>query len=134
MVFKIQPHNRLQEWVAEEKGYFRDEGLEYVFHTGDNVMRHYTSGSGVQSTEDVSGEVKQGAFEAMERALRHAAVHPEQIDYVHTHGTSTVIGDLTEVRALRRLFGGRPVPYSSTKGYIGHTISAAGAINFSDFF
>ena len=34
MVFKIQPHNRLQEWVAEEKGYFEDEGLEYVFHVG----------------------------------------------------------------------------------------------------
>ena len=43
MVFKIQPHNRLQEWVAEEKGYFKDEGLEYVFHTGDNVVRHYSS-------------------------------------------------------------------------------------------
>jgi len=38
-------------------------------------------------------------------------------------------GDVSEVRALRRLFGGRRVPYSSTKGYIGHTISAAGAIN-----
>ena len=31
MVFKIQPHNRLQEWVAEEKGYFKDEGLDYIF-------------------------------------------------------------------------------------------------------
>src|SRR5229473_2654582 len=40
-----------------------------------------------------------------------------------------VPGDVSEVRALRRLFGGRRVPYSSTKGYIGHTISAAGAIN-----
>jgi NitT/TauT family transport system substrate-binding protein len=68
MVFKIQPHNRLQEWVAEEKGYFRDEGLEYVFHTGDNVMRHYQShgDAGVQSTDEAPGEVKQGAFEAME--------------------------------------------------------------------
>lgn len=78
MVFKIQPHNRLQEWVAEEKGYFEDEGLEYVFHTGDNVVRHYTykgdagsngearDGGGVQSTEEAPAEVKQGAFEAME--------------------------------------------------------------------
>ena len=30
--FKIQPHSRLQEWVAEEKGYFSDEGLDYIFH------------------------------------------------------------------------------------------------------
>jgi len=49
-------------------------------------------------------------------------------DYVNTHGTSIPLGDVSEVRALRRLFGGRHVPYSSTKGYTGHTISAAGAI------
>jgi len=77
MVFKIQPHNRLQEWVAEEKGYFQDEGLQYVFHTGDNVVRHYqyqgaagqTGGEangGVLSTEEAPAEVKEGAFEAME--------------------------------------------------------------------
>src|SRR5882757_7096842 len=73
MVFKIQPHNRLQEWVAEEKGYFKDEGLEYVFHTGDNVVRHYSSqgsadrnGGSVQSADDAPPEVRQGAFEAME--------------------------------------------------------------------
>ena len=72
MVFKIQPHNRLQEWVAEEKGYFQDEGLEYVFHTGDNVVRHYGyqggngSDGGVVSTDEAPAEVKQGAFEAME--------------------------------------------------------------------
>ena len=67
MVFKIQPHNRLQEWVAEEKGYFEDEGLEYVFHVGDNVVRHYSyrgtpangdaHGGGVQSTEEAPGQV-----------------------------------------------------------------------------
>jgi NitT/TauT family transport system substrate-binding protein len=78
MVFKIQPHNRLQEWVAEEKGYFEDEGLEYAFHVGDNVVRHYRyqgnvgpngdapTGGGIQSTEEAPAEVKQGAFEAME--------------------------------------------------------------------
>ncbi len=81
MVFKIQPHNRLQEWVAEAKGYFEDEGLEYVFHTGDNVTRHYPyqgaadvpalsavegNGGSIQSTEEAPAEVKQGAFEAME--------------------------------------------------------------------
>ena len=73
MVFKIQPHNRLQEWVAEEKGYFEAEGLEYVFHAGDNAMRHYNyqasqeaAGSSVQSTAERPAEVRVGAFEAME--------------------------------------------------------------------
>jgi ABC-type nitrate/sulfonate/bicarbonate transport system substrate-binding protein len=65
--FKIQPHNRLQEWVAEEKGYFAVEGLEYVFHfsgtpDGVGVGRSYHLNGSVQSTE----EVKSGAFETME--------------------------------------------------------------------
>jgi NitT/TauT family transport system substrate-binding protein len=73
MVFKIQPHNRLQEWVAEEKGYFKDEALEYVFDTGDSVIQRYAyqrgddrNGGSVRSTEGAPAEVKQGAFEAME--------------------------------------------------------------------
>ena len=38
--FKIQPHSRLQEWVAEEKGYFADEGLDYIFHVPGETRRH----------------------------------------------------------------------------------------------
>ena len=89
------------------------------------------AGYGMSSdgTGDMVCPTAEGALMAMERALRHAGVRAEEIDYVHTHGTSTPLGDSSEVRALRRLFGGRRVPYSSTKGYIGHTITAAGAIN-----
>src|SRR5712671_3325043 len=89
------------------------------------------AGYGMSSdgTGDMVCPTAEGALAAMQRALRHAGVRAEEIDYVHTHGTSTMAGDVSEVRALRRLFGGRRVPYSSTKGYIGHTISAAGAIN-----
>ena len=69
-----------------------------------------------------------GARRAMEMALDHAALTPEDIDYVNTHGTSTPPGDVAEVRAIRTVLGGRHVAYSSTKGYTGHTVSAAGAI------
>ncbi len=65
--FKTQPHNRLQEWVAEEKGYFAAEGLEYTFHfvgspDAVGVGRSYHLNGSVQSTE----QVKSGAFETME--------------------------------------------------------------------
>ena len=63
--FRIEPHGRLQEWVAEEKGYFKDEGLDYEF-----LMSYATQASGyalVQSTETAAPEVKRGAFENMER-------------------------------------------------------------------
>jgi 3-oxoacyl-[acyl-carrier-protein] synthase-1 len=69
-----------------------------------------------------------GAELAMRRALEHAKVSPDDVDYVNTHGTSTPVGDVTEVRAIRNVFKGRHVPYSSTKGYTGHPVSAAGAI------
>jgi NitT/TauT family transport system substrate-binding protein len=63
--FRIEPHGRLQEWVAEEKGYFKDEGLDYEF-----LISYATEASGyalVQSTETAAPEVKRGAFENMER-------------------------------------------------------------------
>ncbi len=69
-----------------------------------------------------------GAALAMRRALRNAGLSPDDVDYVNTHGTSTPVGDVSEVQAMRDVFGGRRVPYSSTKGYTGHPVSAAGAI------
>jgi len=69
-----------------------------------------------------------GAEAAMRRALAHAELGGGDVDYVNTHGTSTPVGDVSEVRAIRTVFEGRPVAYSSTKGYTGHPVSAAGAI------
>src|SRR3981081_4667537 len=70
--FKIQPHSRLQEWVADEKCYFRDEGLNYVFHVPGRidamgVGRSYHLNGSVQSTEEAPPEVKSGAFDTMEQ-------------------------------------------------------------------
>ena len=63
--FRIEPHGRLQEWVAEEKGYFKEAGLDYEF------VNSYVAGesgyAAVQSTETGRPEVKRGAFENMER-------------------------------------------------------------------
>lgn len=69
-----------------------------------------------------------GAFDAMRAALHHAKLDAAVIDYVNTHGTSTPLGDVTEVRAIMRCMQGRHVAYSSTKAYTGHTITASGAI------
>src|SRR5712692_2315221 len=65
--FRIQPHGRLQEWVAEEKGYFKAEGLDYEFVFGrrdgaGGVSMHST----MQTTEEAPSQVLQGAFESME--------------------------------------------------------------------
>jgi 3-oxoacyl-[acyl-carrier-protein] synthase-1 len=85
-------------------------------------------GMSANGNGDVVAPSVDGTLAAMQRALRHARLQPSEIDYVNVHATSTPAGDVTEVDALRRVFADRRVPYSSTKGYTGHAISAAGAI------
>src|SRR3546814_1653355 len=69
-----------------------------------------------------SGE---GAVRCMQMAL---AGIDEPVDYINTHGTSTPVGDLKELEAIRQVFGGRnPVPaISSTKSLTGHSLGATG--------
>src|SRR6266480_825086 len=61
--FRIMPHGRLQEWVAEEKGYFKDEGLEYEFVRGGRLERGEPT---VQRADGAPAQVITGAFESME--------------------------------------------------------------------
>ncbi|WP_348799547.1 beta-ketoacyl-[acyl-carrier-protein] synthase family protein [Flavobacterium adhaerens] len=79
--------------------------------------------------QTASSENGDGAFLAMEKAFKIAGLRPEQIDYVNVHGTATPNNDLSEGRALVRLFSEGNVPdFSSTKAFTGHTLAAAAAI------
>ncbi|MGQ0809835.1 MAG: beta-ketoacyl-[acyl-carrier-protein] synthase family protein [Nitrospiraceae bacterium] len=66
-----------------------------------------------------------GAMKAMHEALERAGLKPSEIDYVNLHGTATRANDSTEDKAVSAVFG-REVPCSSTKGWTGHTLGAAG--------
>jgi 3-oxoacyl-[acyl-carrier-protein] synthase-1 len=68
-----------------------------------------------------------GALAAMRLALERAGLEPRAIDYVNAHGTATQTNDRAEDRALARLFGSG-VPVSSTKGWTGHALGAAGIV------
>ena len=68
-----------------------------------------------------------GAFEAMTAALQRAALDAAAIDYINLHGTATPANDLAESRAVCRLFGSSTA-CSSTKGWTGHTLGAAGIV------
>ncbi|MCX6266713.1 MAG: beta-ketoacyl-[acyl-carrier-protein] synthase family protein, partial [Bacteroidetes bacterium] len=69
-----------------------------------------------------------GAFLAMSKAISKSGLKPEDIDYINVHGTGTQNNDLSEGIALERIFGNHVPPFSSTKGYTGHTLGAAGAV------
>lgn len=70
----------------------------------------------------------EGATQSMLAALKEAGLKPEEIDYINAHGTATPNNDLTEIAAFRRVFGEQIPPFSSTKGFTGHTTSASGSI------
>jgi 3-oxoacyl-[acyl-carrier-protein] synthase II len=67
-----------------------------------------------------------GPRQAMEGALRSAGISAREIDYINAHGTATPFNDASEGKAIAELFDG--VPVSSTKGMMGHSLGAAGAI------
>ena len=71
-----------------------------------------------------------GAVLVMKRALRDAGLNPEEVDYINVHGTSTPVGDIGEVKAIRELFGEHAykLNISATKSMTGHLLGAAGAV------
>ena len=69
-----------------------------------------------------------GAYEAMKTALAMSGRSVEQVEYINVHGTATLNNDVSEGKALERLFGDKVPLFSSTKPFTGHTLAAAGAI------
>ena len=78
--------------------------------------------------QTASSDHGDGATLAMEKALEVANLTVKDIDYINAHGTATGNNDLSEGRAIIRVFGSTPPEFSSTKAYTGHTLAAAGAI------
>lgn len=115
------------------------EAAAYLVLESDNVVQAenkkvlaYVKGYGNANDayhQTASSDNGDGATLAMEKALKVAGLQPSNIDYINAHGTATGNNDLSEGRALIRVFGKDKVPdFSSTKAYTGHTLAAAGGI------
>ncbi|PWA09100.1 beta-ketoacyl-[acyl-carrier-protein] synthase family protein [Flavobacterium laiguense] len=123
----------------DRKGLNLGEAAAYLVLESDEIVKKENKKvlarvSGYGNANDAfhqtaSSENGDGAFLAMEKAFQVAQLKPEQIDYINVHGTATPNNDLSEGRAIVRLFGENKTPdFSSTKPFTGHTLAAAAAI------
>ncbi|MBW8361725.1 MAG: beta-ketoacyl-[acyl-carrier-protein] synthase family protein [Kaistella sp.] len=117
--------------LGEAAGFLVLESEQSVQKSGKKVLG-YLSGFGNANDahhQTASSENGQGAFLAMEKALKKSGLDKKDIDYINVHGTATPNNDLSEGKAMIRIFGEDSVPdFSSTKAFTGHTLAAAAGI------
>lgn len=137
-----EPSRASRPFDKERDGFVMGEGagliiLETLEHAQGRGARIYGEVSGVGYTADAhhitapapSGE---GAQVAMQIAIESGGLRPDDIDYINTHGTSTLHGDLAETNAIKSVFGSHAnnLSISSTKSMIGHLLGASGGVEF----
>jgi len=117
-------------WDAARDGLSIGEGAGFALleWPGDDAssigLRGYGESSDAYHMSSAHPE-GEGAVLSMRQALASAGVQPDQVDYVNLHGTATPSNDASEDQAMLRVFGAE-TPCSSTKGWTGHTLGAAG--------
>ena len=118
--------------MSEGAGVLVLEELEHAKRRGATILAEVigygATGDGYHITSPApDGD---GGARAMNMALRHAGISPEDIDYINAHGTSTELNDKFETMAIKKVFGehAHKVAVSSTKGTTGHALGAAGGL------
>ena len=102
--------------------------LEDAVRDGDTILG-VIRGVGLSNDGRARGLLapsEEGQIRALREAYEVAGLSPDEVDYVECHATGTPIGDATELRSMRAVFGNRRVPIGSLKGNLGHLITAAG--------
>lgn len=106
------------------------ESLEHAKERGAEILAEVRGYGNNCDGSHLTMPHQDGMKRVMSLSLRDARVSPDAIDYVNGHGTGTEIGDVAESQATQEIFG-RPVPFSTQKGYVGHTLGACGAMELA---
>jgi len=118
--------------IGEGAGILILEELEFAKRRGAKIYAEIVgygmTGDGFHQT--MPDETGSGAIRAMQKALKDAEVHPEEVGYLNAHGTSTPYNDKFETKAIKEVFGEHAysLAVSSTKSMTGHALGAAGGI------
>ncbi len=134
------PEKASRPFDRDRDGFVLGEGagvllLEEYEHAKKRGAKIYAELIGFGASDDAfhitsPDENAEGASLSIDNALKDAGINAENVDYVNAHGTSTMLNDLNETRALKRVLGEHAykVPVSSTKSMTGHLLGAAGAV------
>ena len=132
------PEKASRPWDKDRDGFVVGEGagilileeLEHAKNRGAKILAEIVgygmSGDAYHITSPAPEH--EGAQRVMNNALRDAKLQPSDIGYVNAHGTSTDIGDKLETVAIKRVFGDKAPPVSSTKSMTGHLLGGAGGL------
>lgn len=133
-----EPEKASRPWDKGRDGFVMGDGagvivLEELEHAKKRGAKIYAEFVGFGMSGDahhITAPSVDGQALAMQNAINDAGLKPEDIDYINAHGTSTSIGDVSEVDAIKKVFGvhAYKLAVSSTKSMTGHLLGATGAV------
>lgn len=134
------PEKASRPWDKQRDGFVMGEGagvlvleeLEHALKRNAPILAEYLGGAISCDAHHMTDPIAEGLIVAktMTRAIQEAGLAPSDVDYVNAHATSTLVGDLCEIRAIKHVFQDHAcnLKINATKSMIGHCLGAAGGL------